>query len=103
MYELTSGIFWTTLLAPFPVFAATPPAVVPAEFAFVALATWLDDVFVDELFAPPSDAVLILEVVIAVLELTDDVPLLTVFAELKKTKKKLNGENFHFLLLFRAN
>lgn len=86
MYELTSGIFWTTLLAPFPVFVATPPVVVPplAELAFVALDTWLDDVFVDDDFAPPSDEVLILEVVIAVLELTEDVPLLTVFAELKK-------------------
>lgn len=92
MYELTSGMFCTTLLAPLPVFAVPMPPVeaLLVDDALVAeLVTWLVPVFIEDadvvdfaLFRP-RDAVLILLVVIAVFELVDAVPLLTAFVELK--------------------
>jgi hypothetical protein len=91
MYELTSGIFWTTLLAPFPVLAAPMPAEALLVVALAAeLAAWFEPLFivdadvVDFALLSPRDDVLILLVVIAVFELVEAVPLLTAFVELKR-------------------
>jgi hypothetical protein len=96
MYELTSGMFCTTLLAPLPVFVVPMPVEALLVVALVAeLVAWLEPVFIEDaavvddfaLFSPRDD-VLILLVVIAVFELVDAVPLLTAFVELKRERER---------------
>jgi len=88
MNELTSGIFCTTLLA-FALFCVPATPVVVAPLPVVPLVVWLTPVFialaaVDFVLVKPNDwLLLILLVVIAALELTDDVTLLAVLFELQ--------------------